>query len=416
MNKWIFTLLLLGPTISFCQIDSLRARFASGQSAYQAGDYVGFLNHMIKANEFRPYYPPVMYNIAAGYSLIGKVEESADALKTFLSTNSATAFEEDSDFQNLKNDPAFEAVQNLKKQLSEPLAQSTPYLQVAGTRHAESMAYDSGSRQFYLGDVRARKIVVLKDGKIVGEIGSDHPDFYSVMGLDIDSKKGLLWICTASMPQMVGYQDSLNSRSSLFSYNVKSKLLTHHVTKSASTFGDLIVGLGGQVLISDGNSNIVYGFDAKSGLTVFADVSRQVFNLQGLALSPDQKWLYCSDYISGLYRISVADKKVEKLSTSSGTPFKGIDGLYTFGNTLIGIENGSKPMRVIQYQVAGTTIERYSLLDQNQEFLNEPTQGAFMGSDFIYIANSPWGLYDKENNLPEADLPALQLRKLAIKE
>lgn len=371
---------------------------------------------MIKANEFRPYYPPVMYNIAAGYSLIGKSEESADALKTFLSTNSTAGFEEDTDFQNLKNHPAFEAVTNLKNQLSAPISLSKEYLSVEGTRHIESMAYDSGAKQFYLGDVRERKIIILKDGKKSGEIISDHPDFYSVMGLDLDPKKGLLWICTAAMPQMIGYQDSLDSRSSVFSYDLKTKKLMHHATQSASSFGDLIVGVNGQVLISDGKANIIYGYDRQSGLTVFADVSDQVFNMQGLALAPDQKSIYCSDYISGLYRVSIEERKAEKLSFPSGIPFKGIDGLYTFKNTLIGIENGSKPMRVIQYQVKGSSIVGYSLLDQNQEYLNEPTQGAFVGTDFIYIANSPWGSYDKENNLPETGLPALQLRKVPLKE
>lgn len=416
--KKLLLLFFFTPLFSWAQLDSLKIHFSQGQSAYEAGKYDLFLSEMLKANQFRAYYPPVIYNIAAGYALTNQPTLSVSYLKTFLSFNTAVAYDQDTDFTQVSSTSEFLQLAELKAKLDGRIVTSSLADSVVGTRHVESISYHKKSGRFFLGDVRAPQVYQLKEGQLSVLISPSHPEFYSVMGLDIDQKRNLLWICTSALPQMIGYADSLSGRSSIFMYDLKTNQLIHQITlKGGSAFGDLIVAPDGSVVVSDGASNRLWQYQVGSGLSQLADVSQKIANLQGLTFSEDGESIFMSDYVSGLYRLHLPSKSLKRIESESGTPFKGFDGLYREGNDLIGIENGSRPMRVVRFSLSENQneITGFSILDQNVGFLDEPTQGMLVKDEFYYISNSPWGLYDKENRFPDTKPYVLQIRKVFVR-
>jgi hypothetical protein len=90
----------------------------------------------------------------------------------------------------------------------------------------------------------------------------------------------------------------------------------------------------------------------------------------------------------------------------------GLDGLYFYKGSLIGIQNGFNPKRVLRIAIdsMGEKIERVDVLESNHPVFPEPTLGVIVGSDLYYVGNSMIGpfLEDPKTELKPAiilDLP-----------
>ncbi len=418
MKNIVFLLTFFISIHADSQIDSLSKYYKLGIANYEAGDYSGFLEKMMKADGFRPFYPPVIYNISAGYALAGKEDQALEYLKSYLAFNSLVDFESDSDFDSIRDSEKFKSTIALAQNLSKKIHASQPYKTISGARHIESIAINTETDELYLGDVNARKVFVFNRKEALNTIidFQEYPDLYGVMGLDFHKNSNTLWVCSSALPQIVNYDESLAGSSSLFSIDLNTKIVKHHGTlKDGNTFGDLIVSKSGQVLISDGGTNTIFTLNQNGDLEVFADLASETFNLQGLTISEDEKSLYISDYISGIYKLDMDSRKLSRIAFESGIPFKGIDGLYFYNESLLGIQNGTKPMRILQLFLNedGNRVMKYASYDQNMDYLNEPTQGYLLDRDFIYISNSPWAQYTDDLKL-EGDFP-IMLRKILIK-
>ena len=99
------------------------------------------------------------------------------------------------------------------------------------------------------------------------------------------------------------------------------------------------------------------------------------------------------------------------------TSLYGIDGLYRYGNSLIAIQNGIRPNRVVQLYLSddGRSVERSRILAMNLEHFDEPNLGQVVGDEFFFIANSHWNRFDRDGNLPD-DLEGPVVLKVKLGE
>ncbi|HET9034230.1 MAG TPA: hypothetical protein VFN25_15165, partial [Dokdonella sp.] len=81
----------------------------------------------------------------------------------------------------------------------------------------------------------------------------------------------------------------------------------------------------------------------------------------------------------------------------------GIDGLYWYDGTLVAIENGMWPQRVIRLTLGkdGKSITKMMPLDVANPAFDVPTTGTIAGDGLYYIANSQKGLYGKYGDLKD---------------
>lgn len=82
----------------------------------------------------------------------------------------------------------------------------------------------------------------------------------------------------------------------------------------------------------------------------------------------------------------------------------GIDGLYFHDNTLLAVQNGSSPERVIAFHLdrSGKKVVSEEVIERATP-LGDPTHGVVVGNDFYYIADSGWSALDEHGN-PKPDV------------
>jgi hypothetical protein len=108
-----------------------------------------------------------------------------------------------------------------------------------------------------------------------------------------------------------------------------------------------------------------------------------------------------SDYVGGLFRVRLSDHAIERVTAGPTVSLFGIDGLYRQGDELIAIQNGIRPNRVAAFTLGadGTSITHSRVLARNLPEFDEPTLGAVVGDEFLFVANSHWNRFDREGNL-----------------
>jgi hypothetical protein len=130
-----------------------------------------------------------------------------------------------------------------------------------------------------------------------------------------------------------------------------------------------------------------------------------LLSAQGLALTPDERWLYVAEYARGILRADLHSRSIELLPCPDTLAALGIDGLYWFGGALIGIQNGMTPARVVRLTLApeGDRLLGAEVLERAHPLHAEPTLGTLVGRDFYYIANSQWERFGEEGGIAAPD-------------
>jgi sugar lactone lactonase YvrE len=119
---------------------------------------------------------------------------------------------------------------------------------------------------------------------------------------------------------------------------------------------------------------------------------------QGLAFSPDGRWLFAADYTQGIVRIDPKTAEARLLEAPSEAAVTGIDGLVWAGSGLVGIQNGLEPHRVARFGLdAGLDrITGVTVLERGNPYFDEPTLGGVVGADLYYVANSQYGAFGED--------------------
>ena len=168
----------------------------------------------------------------------------------------------------------------------------------------------------------------------------------------------------------------------------------------------------GRVYVNDGLHPRIWTIPPGGELSVFVE-NDAMGGTQGLALSADGKILYASDY-RGLFAIDVATRRVRRLSVPPDLALNGIDGLVIHGSSLVAIQNGVRPHRVIQVDLApdGVTVSGVRILVMNHDDLDEPTLGVVVGDTLYFTADSQGQkfLNEKKRIAPEEMREAIILK------
>jgi hypothetical protein len=111
-----------------------------------------------------------------------------------------------------------------------------------------------------------------------------------------------------------------------------------------------------------------------------------------VAFASGEKRLYVADYTNGIFAIDITTKKVTLMTPASDTTMLGLDGIYFANNSLIAIQNGVSPQRIVRLSIEGDRISKFEVLEANQPAHDDITLGTLVGNELYYIANGQWNL------------------------
>ena len=286
----------------------------------------------------------------------------------------------------------------------------------------EGIAYDPLDRAFFLSSLHKRKVVrvrlrargatpMVEDFTAPGQDG-----LYSTLGMKVDAKRRVLWVCSSAETFMKGYAESDAGKAALFAYDLKTRKLIrkYEVSGSRHLLNDIAVNAEGDVFVTDTATGEIFSVRReRDELEVFIPAGR-FESPNGIAISDDGRTLFVSDVPWGIYVVDLQTKRSERLPQRVGISPSGSDGLYFYDQSLIGIINivSERNGRVARFYLdsSAKAVSHAAALDCNNHLYQWPTTGVVVGNSFFYIANSQYGSFDNE----QRTFPQKQLRKVAV--
>jgi len=399
----LLTLLCLGTAALADEYAAARARLVH---AYQEGDFSAMRTAAGQALDARPGYPGALFNLALAQALDQDLAASLSTLIQLADMQLDFGVDAMDEFAALRAHPGWDRY----LQQLEPLRQPAGTARVAFTLSQadfvpEGIAVAAGPT-LYLGSIRHGRIVRVDPGgqaELLSEPGTG--DHWSVFGMRLDGLGGL-WFASAAVAQMAAVEETQLGRSGLFRLDLDSGKLSQRALLPEDdrehVLGDLLLADDGLMYTTDSLTGMVYRF--RPGTQRFeALIPEGVLNSpQGLALDAGQQGLYVADYTGGVFRLDLASGAIRPLAAPKQVSLYGVDGLYRHGNSLIAIQNGLRPHRVVRWDLSpgGDAIISATVLAMNLPQFDEPTLGAVLGDSFYFVANSHWNRFGRDNTLP----------------
>ena len=384
------------------------ARYYQQQAvkAYKEKNYAGYLENMKQAVRLRPDQPTYLYNLAGAYALAGNKAEALATLRRVAEMSLIYPAERDTDFDAVKDTPEFQEILKRFAANKSPVGQSSTAFTIQQRGLViEGVAYDPSDESFYLSSVRERKILKVSAERRVSDFATEVDGLWSAMGMKVDARRRHLWVATAAVKQMTNFRREEEGQSGVLKFDLRTGKLIKKYTvgnrAQAHWLGDLVVNERGDVFVTDSLTPALYVLRAGASELVPLLEGAPFVSPQGLDFSPDGKKLFIADYSKGIFVYDVESGKTEALAAPPASTLIGIDGLYFYKNSLIAIQNGTRPHRVVRIFLSRDlrSATRVEVVEANNALFDEPTLGVLIKESFYYIANSQWGTVDKDGNL-----------------
>ena len=376
---------------------SLNVLYKESIAAAEQNDYPKFLELSLTLDGMRPMHPGISYSLATAYALNNDNASSFAILRRIALMDSRTDIAADENFAAFRETNFYADFQALRRKQEEAVANS----QKAATL-SEKMLHPEGliklsEGQWLAASVRQRRIVAFdaKTGFVSNWLSGN--DVAAVFAIKSDKDGKYLWAATGTIPEMENYGASAGPLAELIKIDIARKeIVKRYPLKGEHIFGDLYVAYNGKVYISDSGTPVIYTIE-NDNLTEWLNLSGNAFSLQGITMDEKAGILYVADYLKGILAVSVIDKSHRWLGFPEDASRKGIDGITFYNNTLIAVQNGVFPIRIMQYSLDKTgAISGHRVIDNNRPEFNEPVLGTVYDNKFWFFANSPWKAYSKD--------------------
>jgi hypothetical protein len=214
--------------------------------------------------------------------------------------------------------------------------------------------------------------------------------------------------------------DPNGKRYALYQYDLKTGSLRfkHESAKGAAGYlNDVALNSRGEAFTTNTDTGEVFRASSdRDDLELF--LSRDsVGQANGIALSADEKVLFVAGWI-GVARVDIATKQFKLLSKPLNISDAGLDGLYFYEGSLVGIQNPDlHPSRVVRYILnpqmdaitSAQVLETYSPLSEL------PTTGTIVGDSLYFMGNTQIDKMREHDAMPPpGELSDIRILKLKL--
>ena len=366
----------------------------AGALAFRARDWPAYRYHLLRLDTLLRGLPLIQLRLASVEARLGQPEAALRRLERYAAMGVTADLDADSALAPLRALPAWAPVAERIARNAEPVRRGdTVFVLPSRDMLAEDIAYDPRSERFFVSSMRERRILAVdRTGRAQDFVASGQGGLWAAVDLGVDVRRRLLWVSTDAIAFQVGYDSADAGRAALVAYDLGTGRQVRRIDAPRDTthfLADLAVAPTGEVYVSDNTTQAVYvvrpGADSLEVLVPGGVLA----NAQNPAVSPDGRRLFIADYLLGIAVVDLASRRVTWLPQPPDIATNGVDGLYVTGRSLIGVQNGTAPERIVRFPVdeGFTRILGWEVLEQNPQ-LDEPTHGVVVGDWFYFIANS----------------------------
>ncbi len=256
----------------------------------------------------------------------------------------------------------------------------------------EGIAYDAATKAFYISSIHKNKIVKVDAQQRASDFTTTAQDgLGQVLGMKVVN--GKLWACSNSA------EGNEKGMAMVHQYDVATgKLIQKWIFPFAGEkhlFNDLVITKHGDAFISDSDFGAVYRVHASLTVPELWLKHDRLRDINGIALLGDQALVVNASI--GFFRMEIETKEFKSLPFGDYFPI-GIDGLSTYEQSLVGIQNIIYPVSVNQYYLNNTrdAITKARVLVADHPDFEIPTTGVVVGNWFYFIANSQMRKLEKD--------------------
>jgi hypothetical protein len=305
----------------------------------------------------------------------------------------------DSVFAPLRDSPRFAALERRYRAGLLPVgAHQQLAVMPAADLIAEDLAIDARDGARYVSSVHAGTVQRL-DAAGNWSVAFEAADLsaWGIYALALDVQRDRLWAGSVAGAVSPPYQPADAGRSAILRLDLRGhapqrRYELHDAQPHA--FGDMALGERGEVYAADGVGGGVYRIGPGD------EASLDTLLPPGLMRSPQTpvplpggRRLMVPDYTRGIALLDLRRPgAIAWLAHPPELALHGIDGMYLRGRTLVAIQNGTSPERLLllHLDAALTRVTRWEVALARTAGLGDPTHGAVRGDRFEFISNSGW--------------------------
>jgi hypothetical protein len=280
--------------------------------------------------------------------------------------------------------PAPAAVSRVKPaQVEETLRFTTDRFEPGG------FAHDVVSGRFLFGDVRGRKLMVVAEGGTytVDMVRADSAGFHNVMAIEIDARRGDLWVASAIRDGGAGavHKLQLLSGRPLKTFGAATEL-------EPVKFIDLAVNGAGAVFVLESlRGQVLMLRPGGASLEPFGRID--ALGTVSLTAGGDENVIYVA-HREGISRIDSRNKVAMPLKSRKGIELGRFERIRWHRRALVGIqtaEDGSRRVVRLELNTSGKGVTSATVIDAAVPDTAEPTFLALWGDSLSYltVSNTP---------------------------
>jgi SMP-30/Gluconolactonase/LRE-like region len=353
----------------------------------------------------------VKYQLSTDQATIGNLDKTIELAEEVAQADQGFDFPIDGIFKPLANCPDFIRIADRVRAQHPQVHRSVSAFTIDDQMLIpEGLAYDSRTQSFLMGSINKKKIVRYdRQGQLTEFVPPGRDGLAKVLGIRMDPTDGSVWVASNEDAQ----------HAALFHFSPAGQFIHKYIpaeTKSDHLFNDLVVCRDGDVFLTDSTANQVYKLPRGQATLVPLTTSRRLYYPNGIALSANDKSIFIADAF-GLLVLDRTDSSVRPVWPGPKLTLSGFDGLYTWKDCLVGVQNSMGSPRVVIARLDATQTRAINLdvLERRTQFTQLPTTGAVVGDTFYYITNSQIDHFQNGKVLHPETLAPIVVAKVELK-